>query len=273
MLEIRLRTENLDTLSDEALVERYQSGELGKKILWNEILDRYFDYLRATFYKKFHWYGNLTEDVFIESLERAYEAEIFRDWDSDGYSVKNLLFENVLKWRRTKTKAHKNYESRKERKDIGQEMDIEEVDKMAASSKLKYKNDELTSYQKERKNWEKEIEEKAFQFLDLALNDPDSVLASKRKKGRKKVLSALKSNYEQDRNKKDKRKAEEVDMTADSFANRKNRALDDLVEELKKREFSPLIMAHFAPVLHYNPQPIINRIEGLLSKTERSEIR
>lgn len=273
MLEIRLRTENLDTLSDEALVEKYQSGELGKKVLWNEILDRYFNYLRDTFYKKFYWYDDIVEDVFIESLELTYEAEIFRDWHPDGYSVKNLLFINVLKWRRTKTKADKNYKARKDRQDILHDMDIEKVDEMAVRNKLKYKNNELTSYQKERKNWEKEIEEKAFQFLDLALNDSDSVLASKRKKGRKKVLSALKSNYEQDRNKKDKRKAEEVDMTPDSFANRKNRALDDLVEELKKREFSPLIMAHFAPVMHYNPQPIINRIEGLLSKTERSETR
>lgn len=273
MIKLKLRSRRLKKLDDEQLVKKYQSEEVQKGPFWDEILARYYDVLRGTFYKEFHWYGDSLEDVFNESLATCYADGVFLDWRTGGLSVKNWLFENVLSWKRTKTQAHKDFKEKENRDDFVENIGISEVDEIESRQSLKYGNDKLKEYRKSFEDWEKEIDEKAFEFFDLALNDPDSILTSERKQGRRKVLSALKDNFEQDRNKLDYEKAEEVGMTADSFANRKNRALDDLIEELQDRGYPPEIMAHFPPVLNYNMPPIIKKIEDLLPEMERGETR
>lgn len=246
------------SLSDEELVKTYKEGEsITRKEVWSELLDRHLGLIEGLFYEEFGWLGSEKEDLFNSTYKLALEREILQKWEEPkGMSVKNWVVHHLVYWLPGDTEFRKKHEEQDKhwRSLPGEE--LEEV-----KNKSPFSEPPTKESNSERYDYVRGSKKEAFEFLDEALTDPDSSLAAERKEGRKQVLEVLKENAEKGLEgiKTDGEKSEETDMTKSSFSMRKIRALDDLKEELGKRDFPVGIIAHFGKILNYRIDTLMAR--------------
>ena len=242
-------------LTDEELVQKYKSRELDQKEVWSVLCGKHLELIKNLFYERFAWLGPQKTDLFDSTFKLALEREILRKWHTDGMSVKNWIVNHLVYWLPGDTDFYEKWKDRKEHWEHEPEEELEIIRQNVGESQVS-----------EMDSFFKKLEEQAKNFLELALNDSESLLTNNRKESRRLVLKTLKDNYEKEGAegiKSDKKKAKEVEMTKNAFSVLKVRALDDLVEELEKRSFPYEIVPTFSWILNFRVDSLAARVEEL----------
>lgn len=250
----KVRSE-LTKLTDEELVQKYQSEEFTQRESWGVLLDRHLELIKNLFYERFAWLGPQKTDLFDSTFKLALERKILSKWDNGGMSVKNWIVNHLVYWLPGDTDFYERWKDRKEHWEYEPEEELELIRQNVEESQVS-----------EMDGFFKKLEKQAMNFLETALNDSESSLTRKRKESRQLVLKTLKDNYEKEGTegiKSDKKKAGEVDMTKNAFSVLKVRALDDLVGELEKRSFSYEIIPTFSWILNFRVDSLAARVEEL----------
>lgn len=262
--------EKYRTLSDEELVLRYKKGQgPSKKEVWAILCDRYLGLVISSFSdifeKKYSGYNVEPRELFDSTFKLAMEREIFKSWKRGGLNVKNWFEKHFTDWLPGDTDIIRD---RKEMREHLDNVPLDDIDDYMNNSPLSntkilqvnvVSNEELEKLLKE-----------AIEFLNTVTDSSDSVFANARMKGRKQVIKVLRDNYQDEEEegvKTDEEKSKEVGMTESSFSMRKIRALDDLIEELKKRDYSIGILTHFVEILNYRIDTLLARIKKLKEST------
>lgn len=265
MTENSAASEDYSDLIDEELVLKYKSGELSKHELWTEMCDRYLGLIKDEYYKQYeNEYSGLNvgkEDLFSAIFTVAMEREIFKSWKREKMSVKNYFVIHFNDWLlKDYFKSNKSVKEWIEHKVVSED-DIDEVVERPSEQKEMTGGSDVVS---NKQIWE--LEEEALDFLNEVLTDSNSIFADTRHKGRRQVIQILKDNYEKVGEigvKKDGEKAQEVNMTGNSFTMRKIRALDDLFEELEKRDYPLEIVVYFGEILNYRIDTLAARVKDI----------
>lgn len=265
MTENSTASEDFSDLIDEELVLKYQRGGLSKHEIWTKMCDRYLELIKSEYYKKYEkGYSGLNvgkEDLFSAIFTVAMEREIFKSWKREKMSVKNYFVMHFKDWLlKDYFKSNKSVKEWIEHKVVSED-DIDEVVGRPSEQKEIPGGSDVVS---NKPIWE--LEEEALDFLNEVLTDSNSIFADTRHKGRRQVIQVLKDNYEKVGEigvKKDGEKAQEVNMTGNSFTMRKIRALDDLFEELEKRDYPLEVVVYFGEILNYRIDTLAARVKDV----------
>lgn len=198
-------------LSDEKLVQQYQITK--DRACLRAIFERYYEELKGPFFKK--WSGlsaGNRSDLYGEVWTEFLSKDMLNRWNSQGYSLKNWIYKNILEWLPPKTHFYRQLTEAR-LKFVREERALErKVRDEAMQSKIE-------AY--------KELEDEAIQFVTTILQDPNQKVLTEKQKA---VLELLWMNYSRKTGARDEKElAADLGLTKDVFSRRKDRAVTALI--------------------------------------------